>query len=171
MRRLAWLLVLSVLWPWSAAAQETRGTISGTVSDSGGVIPGAAVTITNVETDVSLNLVTNESGYYEAPLLNPGTYSVTVQLAGYRTATRAGIVLGVGQQISVPFVLEVGAISDTITVRGEAPLLDTNTVSSGANFDSRLVDALPMFSNMPITLSRFAPGVNVNDQQTQVSQG
>ena len=53
----------------------------------------------------------------------------------------------------------------------EAPLLDTNTVSSGANFDARLVEALPMFSNMPITLSRFSPSVNVNDAQTQVSPG
>jgi hypothetical protein len=171
MRRVVWLFVVGALLPWAAAAQETRGNISGTVRDNGGVIPGAAITITNVDTNVSQNLVTNESGYFEAPLLNPGTYTVTAQLAGYRTATRADVVLGVGQQVSVPFTLEVGAISETITVRGEAPLLDTNTVSSGANFDSRLVEALPMFSNMPITLSRFSPGVNVNDQQTQVSQG
>ena len=71
----------------------------------------------------------------------------------------------------MPFTLEVGAITEEIVVRAETPLLDTNSLSSGANFDSRLVDSLPMFSNMPITLSRFSPGVNVNDAQTQVSQG
>ncbi len=171
MRRSAWLLLLVVRAPMAAAAQETRGNISGTVRDSGGVIPGAAVTITNVDTNVSQNLVTNESGYFEAPLLNAGTYRVSVQLAGFRTATRTGSVLGVGQQLTVPVTLEIGAISEEIVVRGEAPLLDTSSVSSGANFDSRLVDSLPMFSNMPITLSRFSPGLNVNDAQTQVSQG
>src|SRR6185436_15772581 len=67
--------------------------------------------------------------------------------------------------------LEVGNITEEVTVRAEAPLLDTTSVSSGSNFDTHLVEALPMFSNMPITLSRFSASVNVNDQQTQVSQG
>ena len=55
------------------AAQETRGNISGTVRDAQGVVPGAMVTVTNVDTQVTQNLVTNDSGYFEAPLLNPGT--------------------------------------------------------------------------------------------------
>src|SRR3954462_8727657 len=172
MRRLIWLvLLLLAALPVAAAAQEFRGNISGTVRDSGGVVPGASVRVRNVDTNVNQNLVTNASGYFEAPLLNPGTYEVTVEMNGYRKATRANVVLGVGQQATVPFTLEVGAISEEIVVRGEAPLLDTNSVSSGANFDTHLVEALPMFLNMPITLARFAPGVNVNDQQTQVSQG
>src|SRR4030095_5814230 len=102
---------------------------------------------------------------------NAGRYEVTVQMTGFKSATRSNIVLGVGQQLTVPFMLEVGQISEEIVVRAEAPLLDTNSFSSGANFDSRLVESFPMFSNMPITLSRFSPGVNVNDAQTQVSQG
>jgi hypothetical protein len=171
MRRLIWLALLLAVLPMMAAAQETRGNISGTVRDSGGVVPGASVQIRNVDTNIKQDLVTNGSGYYEAPLLNPGTYEVTVEMNGYRKATRASVVLGVGQQVNVPFTLQVGAISEEITVRAEAPLLDTNTVSSGANFDAHLVEALPMFSNMPITLSRFSPSVNVNDAQTQVSQG
>jgi hypothetical protein len=171
MRRSVWLFLTAVLLPLAALAQETRGTISGTIRDSDGVIPGASVKITNVDTNISQSLVTNESGYFEAPLLNPGTYGVTVQMSGFRNSTRNNIVLGVGQQLSVPFTLEVGAFSEEIVVRAEAPLLDTNSVSSGANFDSRLVDSLPMFSNMPITLSRFSPGLNVNDAQTNVSQG
>jgi hypothetical protein len=165
------MCVLAVLFPLGIAAQETRGSISGTVRDNEGVVPGATIVVTNTDTRVSQTLVSNESGYFEAPLLNPGNYAVTVQMQGFKSATRNDIVLGVGAQLTVPFTLEIGAISEEITVRAEAPLLDTNSVSSGANFDSRLVDSLPMFSNMPITLSRFSPGVNVNDQQTQVSQG
>jgi hypothetical protein len=172
MRMRLWIgLLIAVVAALPAHAQETRGNISGTVRDSGGVVPGAAVTVANVDTGISQQLVTNESGYYEAPLLNPGTYTVTVELAGFRKATRTNIVLGVAQQVSVPFTLEVGAISEEIVVRGETPLLDTTALSSAANFDTHLVEALPMFSNMPITLSRFSASVNVNDAQTQVSQG
>jgi hypothetical protein len=137
--------VIAALLPLCALAQETRGNISGTVRDPQGVVPGASITITNVDTNISQHLVTNESGYYEAPLLNPGNYSVTVEMTGFRKATRASIALGVGQQVSVPFTLEVGAISEEITVRAETPLLDTTTATSGANFDTHLVEALPMF--------------------------
>jgi len=171
MRRTVWFILLGILLPLAAAAQETRGNISGTVRDAQGVVPGASVRITNVDTRVSQNLLTNGSGYFEAPLLNPGNYEVAVQMTGFKSATRNDIALGVGQQVSVPFTLEVGAISEEIVVRAETPLLDTSSVSSGANFDARLVDSLPMFSNMPITLSRFSPGLNVNDAQTNVSQG
>ena len=171
MQRTAWLLIVAILLPLTAAAQETRGNISGTVRDAQGVVPGAMVRITNIDTKVTQSLVTNDSGYFEAPLLNPGTYEATVQMTGFKTAGRSDIALGVGQQVTVPFMLEVGAITEEIVVRAQAPLLDTSAVSSGANFDTRLVDSLPMFSNMPITLSRFSPGLNVNDAQTNVSQG
>jgi len=157
--------------PLTAAAQETRGKISGTVRDNAGVIPGASVKITNADTNVSHNLTTNESGYFEASFLNPGTYTVTVQMAGYKAVLRDKIALGVGEQLSVPFTLEVGQITEQVDVTAETPLLDTTSLKSGARFDTHLVESLPMFSNMPITLSRFSPSINVNDQQTQVSQG
>src|SRR4029453_14877628 len=110
---------------------------------------------------------TNESGYFEASFLNPGTYAVSVQMSGYKTVVRDHITLGVGEQLALPFTLEVGQISEEIVVKAEAPLLDTTSLKSAARFDTHLVERLPMFSNMPITLSRFGPSPNVNDQQTQ----
>src|SRR5688572_6582497 len=85
-------LVFAMLLPVVAGAQETRGTISGTVRDNQGVIPGAAVKVTNVDTKVSQDLVTNASGYYEASLLNPSTYEVTAQMPGFKSASRKEIV-------------------------------------------------------------------------------
>jgi len=164
-------LLAGVALSHTAAAQETRGKISGTVRDNAGVIPGASITVTNTDTGVNQTLTTNESGYFEAPLLNPGTYAVKAQMAGYKAGVRDGLTLGVGEQLTVPFTLEVGQITEEVVVKGETPLLDTTSLKSGARFDTRLVESLPMFSNMPITLSRFAPSTNVNDQQTQVSQG
>ena len=111
-------LVAGLALPPAAAAQETRGKISGTVRDSGGVIPGAAVKITNTDTSVSQTLTTNESGYFEASFLNPGTYAVGVQMPGFKAAVRDRIVLGVGEQLTVPFTLEVGQVTEEVVGHG-----------------------------------------------------
>ena len=79
-------------------------------------------------------------------------------MPGFKTTTRSGIVLAVGQQVSVPFTLEVGQVTEQVTVTAEAPLLDTARSRPAQNFDSRMVEGLPMFSNMPIMLARFAAG-------------
>jgi hypothetical protein len=171
MRTLFSMLVVTLLIVTAAAAQETRGNISGTVQDAQGVVPGASVRITNVDTNATQTFVTNSTGYFEAPLLQPGTYRIVVEMASFKTITRDGVVLAVGQQINLPFTLEVGSISEQVTVTGEAPVLETTAVTSGANFDSELVKALPMFSNMPIGLARFAPGVNPDADQPPMSQG
>ena len=159
MRRIVWVLLLAVLLPAAAGAQETRGNINGIVQDSGGVVPGAAVRITNTATSQTQQLVTNSSGYFEAVLLNPGTYEVRVELQGYKTLTQSGISLSVGQTVNLTLALEVGQVSEEVTVTAQSALLDATTVSSGHNFDRQMVEGLPMFSNMPIMLSRFTPGV------------
>jgi hypothetical protein len=100
------------------AAQETRGKISGTVRDNAGVIPGASVKITNTETSVSQNLTTNDSDYFEASFLIPGTYAVSVQMPGFKQTVRDHLTLGVGEQLTVPFTLEVGQLSEEVVVKG-----------------------------------------------------
>jgi hypothetical protein len=171
MRTTWWALALAILLPLAASAQDTRGKILGTVQDSQGVVPRAAVKITKVDTRTTIELVTNDQGYFEAPLLQPGTYDITVEMAGFKSATRTGVQIAVAQQVSLSFTLEVGAVSESVVVTGAAPVIDTNSVSSGANFDTQMVNALPMFSNMPISLARFAPGVNPDDDQPPMSQG
>ena len=169
--RLSMLLVMALLAVVPAWAQETRGNINGTVQDPSGVIPGATVTITNVETGTTQTLVTNVSGYFEAPLLQPGPYRVTVDMAGFKGLTQSGITLSVGQSLTLKLTLEVGAISERIDVSATAPLLDTTSVSSGQNFDQALIAGLPMASNMPMLLARFAQGVVSPTTQVQVISG
>ena len=113
MRNLLSVLILCALLVAGVAAQETRGNISGTVQDAQGVVPGATVRITNVDTNTTQSLVTNNTGYFEAPLLQPGTYRIVVEMAGFKTATRDGVALAVGQQINLPFTLEVGQYQRT----------------------------------------------------------
>src|SRR5688572_17826791 len=169
MRMRLWIgLVACLLAALPAEAQETRGNINGIVEDvDGGVVPGAVVRITNTDTAQTQQLVTGDRGYFEAVLLNPGMYAVRVELQGFKTLTQTGISLAVGQTVSLTLKLELGQLSESIEVRGEAPLIDTTTVSSGQNFDRRLVEALPMFSNMPIMLSRFTPGVAPAEAEVQ----
>ena len=162
------LLAFSV----SLFAQETRGTINGHVLDEqGGAMPGVSVTITNVDTNVSTTLTTNSTGYYQAPLLLPGNYRVSAELQGFKTSVRSGIILSVAQQSTVDLTLGVGALSETVTVSGEAPILETGVLTTGQNLDRRSVESLPMFSNMPVLLTRFVTGVNSSANVPYVAQG
>lgn len=167
MRRTWWAFAFVLLLPLLAAAQETRGNINGVVQDKDGVIPGAVVKITNTGTSQTQQLVTNNSGYFEAILLNPGDYQVRVELPGYKTLTQSGVVLAVGQTVNLSLTMEVGQVTEAIEVTAETPLLDATTVSSGQNFDRRMVETLPMFSNMPIMLARFTPGVAPAEAEVQ----
>jgi hypothetical protein len=155
------MLVLGVLLlvGTPAFAQETRSTISGTIRDEQGIIPGASVKVTNVGTGVTQQLTTNSSGYFEARLLNAGTYDVVVEMAGFKTLRRAGVTLSSGQQLALPLTLEIGAIAEEITVTGEAPLLEVTTLRQGLVLDQKKIGELPVQSNMPVLFARFAPGM------------
>lgn len=160
-------LLVVVLAAQPVWAQETRGNINGIVQDQSGVIPGAVVRITNTNTNQTHQAVTNTRGYFEAVLLNAGTYSIRIELQGYKTLNQTGLSLAVGQTMNLTLTLDVGQLTEEVTVKAESPLIDATTVSSGANFDRRLVDGLPMFSNMPIMLARFTPGVAPSEAEVQ----
>ncbi len=84
---------------------------------------------------------------------------------------RNGIILSVAQQATVDVTLGVGAVSETVTVSGEAPILETGVLTTGQNLDRRSVESLPMFSNMPVLLTRFVTGVNSSANVPYVAQG
>jgi hypothetical protein len=153
------VLGLLLLTGIPAFAQETRSTISGTVRDDQGVIPGASVRVINVGTGATQQLTTNNSGYFEAPLLIAGTYDIVVEMTGFKTLRRAGVTLSSGQQLALPLALEIGTISEEITVTGEAPLLEVTTLRQGLVLDAKKISDLPVQSNMPVLFARFAPGM------------
>jgi hypothetical protein len=159
---------LSALPVW---AQETRGNLNGTVRDATGVVPGATVKITQIDTGQTQQLVTNGNGYFEAPLLQAGEYRVTVEMPSFKTVNQSGITLSVGQSLSLKILLEVGQVTERVEVSGRSPLLDTTSVSSGQNFDSKLIEGLPMATNQPILLTKFAQGIIGPTTQVQVLQG
>lgn len=166
----------SVLCLISAAsvlpAQDTRGKISGTVTDShAALIAGAAVTVTNTGTGGVAQLSTNQSGYYEAPLLLPGSYSVTVESAGFKKSVRSGITLGHSDDLQVNMQMEVGGVTESVTVTGDANILETSSVSTGRALTHREVMDLPVLGNNIVMLTRMAPGVQVPGTTQFLLQG
>ena len=160
----ATVAVLALVSAAGAAAQETRGTIVGTVRDvSGGVLPGITVVVTSEGMNLSNETVTNARGSFEFPYLLPGTYTVVVQADGFRKFTQTGLQLTVNNRVDLPVVLEVGAVMDEVTVTASSPLLDT-TASAASTLTNREVNSLPMFGNSALLLARSVPGVQWTGQ-------
>lgn len=159
MKILACLLLCAI----GVAAQESRATIIGEVKDStGAVIAGARVVATATATNTITASNTNQSGYFELPYLLPGLYRVEVELKGFKKAVRDGIEVRVSDRMTLDFSLEVGAVSDSIVVSGETPLLEAATASIGVVMDERRVAELPVVGGNPFYLSRLASGVLSN---------
>src|SRR5437868_6235407 len=121
----------------SLFAQINTGRILGTVTDqTGAVIGGANVTVTNTETGVARTLVADEAGEYVAPNLNPGKYSVRVMVPGFQTVERQNIGLEVGKDARIDAQLSPGQVTETITVAEAAQLLDTTTATITGTLDN-----------------------------------
>ncbi len=143
-------------------AQTPTAQITGRITDSSGaVILGVGVIVTNVGTAVQSSTESNEFGYYTAPLLQPGEYRIDVEKEGFRPITRTGIVLVVQQVARIDFTMEVGAVTETVEVFGEAPLLESETSSIGQLVDSRSVSELPLRGRNPYALVALVPGARV----------
>jgi len=153
-------LFLFLTYASLAMAQLDTGTISGSVTDqSGGAIPGAAITIRNVETGVARNAVTNAVGRYEAVALPVGSYEVTATLAGFQTLVRSGINLTVGRNAVVDMTLQVGEVTQSVTVTGEASFVETTTATVSNLVDERRVTEIPLNNRDLTGLALLQPGV------------
>ena len=142
-----------------AFAQESRGTITGKITDAEkAVVPGASVTITNVAMGTSTSLRTNEDGFFRAPYLLPGTYQIAAEAQGFKKYIRDGVILRVNDTLALDIQIEVGAIDQAITVVAENPVLDTTTASAGSVVDSRRVAELPIAHGDPYKLIGLTPG-------------
>ena len=123
-------LGLSLLIPVPVWAQVAGATLSGTITDaSGASIPQVSVSIKNVATGIITSSVANSSGFYTATNLLPGPYEIRVSVPGFTTMVRTGVNLTVGAQQVLDFTLQVGQVSQTVEVTGEAPAIDTTSSS------------------------------------------
>ena len=143
-----------------AAGQSFTGSILGTVKDSSdAVVPQARVTVVNTGTNARAEVRADSSGNYVAPLLPPGRYTVEAEAPGFKRAVREGIVLQVQQQARVDLVLAVGAVTESVVVTADAPLLESTTSTIGKVVDNRRIMNLPLNTRNVYALIYLTPGV------------
>ena len=155
--RVAVSLLFTAAFGWS---QTSTGTIIGTVADgTGAVIAAARIAVVNTGTNAKLEVLSNEEGSYTAPLLPPGAYSVTVTAQGFKSFERSGIQLRVQQQARVDIVLQVGGVTESVSVSADAAVVEATTSSIGKVVDNKRILELPLNTRNVYSLVNLTPGV------------
>ena len=144
-RRQLIVATLAALCAAPAFAQTTGALLQGTVSDEqSGILPGVTVTIANVETGWTRDVVTDDRGWYRAAALAPGRYEIRAALTGFVTYVRAGLVLTLGQEATVNVALRLATVAETVTVTADTPLVETTSNALERTITRTDLDSLPL---------------------------
>ena len=150
---------LLILAANSTAFAQASGTFTGRVVDQGGgVLPGTTVSATARATGVVRVAITNEQGLYSIAALNPGVYDVRAEISGFAPSLRESVTLVTGTTLTLDFAMGVAAQEETITVTGEAPLLETTQATASSNLQNEEVQELPMLNRGLGALIQLTPG-------------
>ena len=174
MHRNRWVLVAVLLLAATPAMSQTNATLTGTVSDaSGAVIPGAEIVIMNMETGESYTTATNETGSYTIPFIKPGTFELIVTTAGFKQYTREGIRLDTASAVRADAVMELGEVTESVTVEADVPLLKTENSSVGGVIQNRSIANMPLLGRRAAQLVRLSGFVvqRGNGSQFQIAGG
>lgn len=148
------------LWVIPGAAQDFRATLNGLISDpSGAAVAGAKVTATDLQKNSRSEVYSNETGRYSIPFLLPGEYRVEVEAPGFKKYVREGIQLQIGDRAALNVNLELGALSDEVTVSAQMSQLETETASRGGVVDNQLLLNVPNAGRNVYQLAFAMPGV------------
>src|SRR5947207_2097008 len=168
---LAVALVLAVFAPSRAIAQAVYGSVSGIITDTtGAVVPGVTVTITSAERKTVDAIVTNESGLYVKERLLPGTYEVKAELTGFKTPVFPDIKVNVDTQTKLNIRLDLGAVSENVTVAGFSPLLKTDRADVATTFESKQINDLPILDRNFTKFILLTPGTQQLQWQHAASE-
>jgi hypothetical protein len=155
------VFLLLALMARAAAAQEA--TIVGVITDeSKAVLPGVTVTVSDVAKGTQIVAVTDERGQYRVLQLGPGEYKVQAELGGFATVIQEKVVLLVGQNLSIPIVMKVATISETLTVTGQSPLVDTRSTQVSGNVNPTQMKEVPLLGRNWLELAKMVPGMTAN---------
>ncbi len=161
MRRLALGLYVTALLCATTPALAQQGTaqLGGKISDAqGAVLPGVTIVISNEETGITREITSTAEGGYFASQMVPGRYRIAAKLEGFKALDRRGISLTVGQTTTLDLVMEVGGLAETLTVTGEAPLVDVTTAAVGGHISAEELSDLPSASRNYMAFVGNVPG-------------
>ncbi len=146
-----------------ASAQSTNATIDGSIRDAqGGVLPGASVTVINESTGLTRSVTTGDRGSYRVSELPPGRYTLRVEMPAFASVERRDLVLPLGGNLTLNLDLKLAALQESVTVRGQSPLIETSQKSLETNISPAEVDDLPVKGRQFVDLALLAPGVTVD---------
>src|SRR5207245_2644837 len=172
LKKIACLSILLTLIGVPSYAQKITATIRGTVTDTtGGVVPGANVTVRGENTGVTRSTVTNSSGVYSFPELQVGTYTVDVAVSGFKTSVVKGVALNVADVRAVDVKLETGAVSENITVEVPAVAVQTIGGEVAGLVTGEQVRELPLNGRNFLQLTTPMPGVSQADDFNTKDRG
>ncbi|HEV2418111.1 MAG TPA: TonB-dependent receptor [Terriglobia bacterium] len=164
------MMALAALAP-CAFGQATYGNIIGTVTDStGAAVPGVQVSIKNVATGVVVTAETNDSGNYTAPNLLPGTYTLNFSKRGFQSFSQQNVTVAVGTSSRVDAKLQVGSMSQTVTVTGAPPLLQTTNAEVTTDLTSHIIQSLPVINRNFTSFELLVPGTVKNNFQHPLNE-
>ena len=153
-----------------SAHAQALGSIFGKVTDSsGGVLPGVTVTVTGTGLQQPLVAATSDSGTYQFPSVPIGTYTVTFELSSFKKAVRPDVVITTGFNAGIDQKLEIGQMSEEVTVSSESPVVDTKKVTTGAVFTADILEKIPTARD-PWQIVNMTPGVQLNGYNVGGSQ-
>ena len=153
------LLIFSLVANFTWAQSETA-TVSGQVVDPSGLnVTGAQVKLVDIDRDASITVTTNSSGLYTFPIVRPGRYRMEVTAAGFKVVNVTGVTVNVQDHLEQNFKLVVGSVSESITVEGGVPLIDTESAAVSTVVDRQFAENLPLNGRSFQTLIQLTPGV------------
>jgi len=159
----SWILcavLLALAGASPLAAQTTGATLQGTLTDEqGAVLPGVTVTIVNTETGWTRVVLSDARGTYRAAALPPGLYEMKVEMSGFNTQVRSGMTLTIGQEATIDLTLKLSTVQETVTVTGEAPIVETTKSTMGTTVTKGQLDTLPIAARDFTSLASLTPGV------------
>jgi hypothetical protein len=161
-------LLASAALALPARAQVATGTILGNVKDESGAVPGAQITATNLDTQVTRTTTTDAEGQYSLPLLPVGNYKVDITMSGYKNFSQTGIVLEVGRNARVDATIVPGNIQEVVSVVADAPLVETNTTALSRTVGQNEVLNLPLVNRDLYSLLTITGGVTSNDNSNSL---
>ena len=166
-------LTIAVLFSSVASvAFGQNAQLSGKISDqSGAVISGVEVTITNTDNGAKRKVLTTEKGFYSAPSLQPDHYRVVAVKQGFKTLTRDGLTLQVNDDVRLDLKLDVGGVSQNVTVTADTPLLRTDDAETGEVIDHRRIEELPQYDRNVLAFAHLAPAVSGTAESPQTQEG
>jgi outer membrane receptor protein involved in Fe transport len=151
-----------LIWATPALGQQ-RGSITGRVFDAGGLaLPGATVTVTEQNTGFTRSAVTAETGGYSIPQLEPGTYTIAIEMPGFASLKQADLVLTAGQAVALEFKMQLAGVQEQILVTGESPIVQTSSNQLGGSLSQREIEDVPSNFRNFTALTQLIPGITPN---------